>query len=124
MADLPGPPGDQKPTWYQRLSGALEGFISHALRWVTLVGLAVAVAVMANRFWPNDLPHRADLSIWERIFYTRTMIFSSRVVLLVAAVYLIGSVIALIAHNKWLSEVGPFKASRNPIGALDQTATR
>src|SRR5687768_9779184 len=117
MADSQEPPEND-------LSARFAAFIGKWFRWLVLAGVAVAVGVMAQRFWPNKLPPLQDPTILERIFYSRSMIFGARLVIFVAVVYLLASMIALIVQNKWLSEVGPFKASKEPVGTLDQAARK
>lgn len=44
-----------------------------------------------------------------------------RIALVVAAIYVVVSVIALMGGRRWLSELGPFKVS-DPIARLDSSA--
>lgn len=124
MAESDDPPDSKKSDGKKSLdrSERLARFVLRWLRWVILLALAVIAVEMGRRFWPNEIRVPRDPSLLDRIFLSRSMVFAVRLVILIACVYLIGSVIALITENKWLSEVGPFKASKDPVGALTETA--
>lgn len=103
-------------------SERLERWIGRWLRWVTIGAILLALPAMIVAVWPIKPPGPGRLSLLEAIFYSRAIIIASRVLLLVAALYIAASVFGLIAQNRWLSELGPFKASNEPIDALDRSA--
>jgi hypothetical protein len=70
---------------------------------------------------PSHVTSPTNPSWLDDIFASRIVLALVRVGLAAAAVYVFVSVVALITEGRWLSELGPVKASKakEPVGALD-----
>ncbi len=89
---------------------------------VVMVAALVAAAVLAViQIYPHKLPATANPSFIDNIFDSRIVILGVRVALIFAAGYIVISVVGLIIARRWLSQLGPFKAS-DPIARLDSNA--
>ncbi len=102
--------GDPKPPFWQ--------IVAVVLVLAALVYLAVLAVI---QIYPHQLPPTKNPSFVDNIFDSRVVIVIVRVALIFAAGYVVISVVALIAGRRWLSQLGPFKASY-PIARLDQSA--
>ena len=88
---------------------------------VVLAGLVYAAVLAIVQIYPHKLPTTANPSFVDNIFDSRVVILVVRVALIFAAGYIVISVVGLIIGRRWLSQLGPFKAS-DPIARLDQSA--
>jgi hypothetical protein len=89
----------------------LSSFVRTWLPWAALAGLFSGGILMFFQLQPHTLPTPSNPSFLDNIFASRTVIWATRMLLFVGAVYVAGSVVALIAQNKWLSDFGPFGTS-------------
>jgi len=95
--------------------------------WQTAIGVVVLAALVAAavlaviQIYPHKLPTTANPSFVDNIFDSRVVILVVRVALIFAAGYIVISVVGLIVGRRWLSQLGPFKAS-DPIARLDKSA--
>ncbi|MGO9320253.1 MAG: hypothetical protein ACLQBY_05565 [Solirubrobacteraceae bacterium] len=95
--------------------------------WQTAIGVVVLAALVAAavlaviQIYPHKLPTTANPSFVDNIFDSRVVILVVRVSLIFAAGYIVISVVGLIVGRRWLSQLGPFKAS-DPIARLDKSA--
>lgn len=95
--------------------------------WQTAIGvgvltaLVVAAVLAVVQIYPHKLPTTANPSFVDNIFDSRVVILGVRVALIFAAGYIVISVVGLIVARRWLSQLGPFKAS-DPIARLDNNA--
>ena len=89
----------------------LARFVRRWLPWGGLLAIAAAAVVMAYQLWPHRLTPPKNPNYLDNVFDSRFMVWLSRMLLVVAAIYLVGSVTALIAQNRWLSDFGPFRSS-------------
>jgi hypothetical protein len=103
-------PEEQKPPVWQTAIGI-----------VVLLALVVAAALAIIQIYPHKLRTTANPSFVDNIFDSRVVILGVRVALIFAAGYIIISVVGLIVARRWLSQLGPFKAS-DPIARLDNNA--
>ena len=85
-------------------------------RWLPLVALVVLIGggiAMGFAMQPHKLPVKADPGWLDNIFASRTVVWAMRMLIFVGAVYVVGSVIALVAQGMWLTDFGPFKVSES-----------
>jgi hypothetical protein len=70
---------------------------------------------------PSHVASPANSSWLDEIFASRIVLALVRVGLAAGAVYVFVSIVALISEGRWLSELGPAKASKakEPIDAID-----
>ncbi|MGA2165183.1 MAG: hypothetical protein ABSH36_12030 [Solirubrobacteraceae bacterium] len=101
---------EQKPPAWQTAIGV-----------VVLAALAVAAVLAVIQIYPHKLPTTTNPSFVDNIFDSRIVILGVRVALIFAAGYIVISVVGLIVGRRWLSQLGPFKAS-DPIARLDNNA--
>ncbi len=88
---------------------------------VVLAALASAAVLAVIQIYPHQLPTTKNPSFVDNIFDSRVVILIVRVALIFAAGYIVISVVGLIVGRRWLSQLGPFKAS-DPIARLDESA--
>jgi hypothetical protein len=89
---------------------------------LVLLGLLAAGIVFAIvGIYPHRLPTERNPNFVDEIFASRVVILAARIALMFAATYVAVSVVGLIANRRWLSQLGPFKAS-DPIARLDSNA--
>ncbi len=88
---------------------------------VVLAALVVAAVLAVIQIYPHKLPTTTNPSFVDNIFDSRVVILGVRVALIFAAGYIVISVVGLIVARRWLSQLGPFKAS-DPIARLDNNA--
>lgn len=89
------------------------------------LAFAVAIVVVAVFVFMQVIPRRvrsvANPSFVDNIFDNAAVLVAVRLALLAGAVYVIVSVGALIRDRRWLSQLGPFKASDQVVD-LDRRA--
>jgi hypothetical protein len=84
--------------------------------WRTLLGavvVVVLVALLAVVVWaivPDRTPHIEDASALDAVLADRWILWICRLVVLFGAIYVVASLVALMARKQWLAEAGPFKA--------------
>jgi hypothetical protein len=73
---------------------------------------------------PSHVTIPTNPSWLDDIFASRIVLALVRVGLAAGAVYVFVSIVALISEGRWLSELGPVKASKakEPVGAIDSRA--
>ncbi len=95
-------------------AGQIFGFVLLAL-------LATGIVFAVIGIYPHKLPTENNPSFVDEIFASRVVILATRIAVMFAATYVAASVVGLIASRRWLSQLGPFKAS-DPIARLDSNA--
>jgi peptidoglycan hydrolase CwlO-like protein len=108
-SEMPTPEEQKTPSWQT------------AIGVVVLTALVVATALAVIQIYPHKLQTTANPSFVDNIFDSRIVILGVRVALIFAAGYIVISVVGLIVARRWLSQLGPFKAS-DPIARLDNNA--
>lgn len=89
---------------------------------LVVLGALVAAAVLAVvQIYPHKLTTPKNPSFVDNVFDSRIVVLLIRVALIFAAGYIVISVVGLIIGRRWLSELGPFKASE-PIERLERGA--
>ncbi len=106
------PESSERPTWLERISQAFAVLV--------LVLLAAGIGFAVIGIYPNKIPTIKNPSIVDNIFDSRVVILAARIALMFAAAYVAVSVVGLIASRRWLSQLGPFRAS-DPIARLDES---
>ena len=71
---------------------------------------------------PGTLKAKSDPGFLDLIFANRTVLLFVRAALIMAAVYVLISVVALVVRRKWLIRAGPFEASEEDIRTLKEVA--
>lgn len=93
-----------------------------------LLGIALVVVITAFlvfigiEAFPHHVKNATNPNFVDNIVANSVVIFAIRLALFFAVVYVGVSVIGLIGGRRWLSQLGPFKAS-DPIARLDHSAT-
>ncbi len=88
---------------------------------VILVLLAAGIVFAVIGIYPHRIPAEKNPNFVDNIFASRVVILAARITLLFAAAYVAVSVVGLIANRRWISQLGPFKAS-DPIARLGHSA--
>ncbi len=86
-----------------------------------LAALGVGVVFAIVGVYPHRIPVPRNPSFVDDIFLSRIVLLSVRIAVMFAAGYVVVSVVGLILGRRWLSELGPFKAS-DPIARLERGA--
>jgi hypothetical protein len=86
-----------------------------------LLALAIGAVFAVIGIYPHKIPESKNPTFIDDIFASRIVVLFVRVALMFAAGYVVISVIGLIIGRRWLSELGPFKASE-PIERLERGA--
>jgi hypothetical protein len=95
------------------------------------VGLAAIVTAFGFFFWlvlvPPHGPTFTHPSVWDEMVDSRFIVGVVRLIGLVVALYLVISVVALIAQQRWLTAIGPVqtetrKAVNKTVEEHDQLA--
>ena len=108
-SEIPPPENQKTPAWQTAIGVAV------------LIALVVATALATIQIYPHKLQTTTHPSFVDNIFDSRIVILGVRVALIFAAGYIVISVVGLIVARRWLSQLGPFKAS-DPIARLDNNA--
>jgi hypothetical protein len=82
-----------------------------------LVALALTGVAVAEAF-PHHVRNARNPGFVDDIVVNPVVIFAIRLAVLSAVVYVGASVVGLIGGRRWLSQLGPFKASE-PLARLD-----
>ena len=92
-----------------------------------LLPLAVALLVfLFIEVHPSHVPKAKSPSWLDEIFANGVLLAFVRLILIVGVLYAIVSIVGLISEGRWLSEVGPAKASKakRPIAVLDSNVRK
>ena len=103
----------------QEQTTALER-VSQGVAVLILLLLAAGIVFAVVGIYPHQVPTTKNPSFIDNIFASRVVILATRIALMFAAAYVAVSVVGLIASRRWLSQIGPFKAS-DPIAQLDRS---
>jgi septal ring factor EnvC (AmiA/AmiB activator) len=95
--------------------------VGQAFAVLILVLLAVGIVFAVIGIYPHKLPTEKNPSFVDTIFASRVVILAARITLMFVAAYIAVSIVGLIASRRWLSQLGPFKASET-IARLDHSA--
>lgn len=96
-------------------------------KWQVVLGLVVLAALVAAgvlavvQIYPHKLTTPKNPSFVDNVLDSRIVVLLIRIALIFAAGYIVISVVGLILGRRWLSELGPFKASE-PIERLEKGA--
>jgi hypothetical protein len=85
---------------------------------VVAVVLAAAVVFVPLEAFPHHIRGARSPSFVDNVVDNSVVLFAVRLAVLFAVVYVGASVVGLIAGGRWLSQLGPFKAS-DPVARLD-----
>ncbi len=88
---------------------------------VVVVGAAALLVFGIAEAFPHHVRNSANPNFVDNIVANSVVIFAIRLAVLFAVVYVGVSVVGLIGGRRWLTQLGPFKASE-PIAQLDSNA--
>ena len=87
--------------------------VGRAIGILLLLASPVLIWLLIRALVPPTTPRFQDPSFIEAVFASRFVIATVRFAILFAALYVVVSVVALIARGQWLSSVGPFRVSES-----------
>jgi hypothetical protein len=89
---------------------------------ILLFGVLLSFSgLVAVEIFPHNVQNARNPSFVDNIFANPAVLMAVRIALVGGAVYVLVSVVALMGGRRWLSELGPFKATA-PITRLDESA--
>jgi hypothetical protein len=100
-----------------RRSGANRAL--SALRLSALLVTAALAGLAVVEAFPHHVKNAVNPDFVDNIVASSVVIFALRLAVFFAVVYVGVSVVGLIGGRRWLSQLGPFKASE-PIARLDR----
>lgn len=89
-----------------------------AIRLFALLATVVVTGVAVAEAFPHHVRNARNPGFVDDIVANPVVIFAIRLAVLSAVVYVGASVVGLIGGRRWLSQLGPFKASE-PLARLD-----
>jgi hypothetical protein len=87
-----------------------------------LIATITGIVLVLQGADPGPLKPKADPGFLDLIFGNRTVLLFVRAALIIAAVYVLISVVALVVRRNWLIRAGPFQASDQDIRTLKEAA--
>jgi hypothetical protein len=88
---------------------------------IFLVALSIGIVIVVIEILPHHVKNATNPSFIDNIVANPIVIAALRLGLMFGVVYIAVSVVGLIGGRRWLSQLGPLKAS-DPIRELDKTA--
>jgi hypothetical protein len=82
--------------------------VRFAARWLGLAAVVVGCAFAFDAwFMPPRAPAFSNPSVWQALIDSRWVIGAIRLVVMIAAVYLVASIWVRVRQGQWLAKVGP-----------------